>query len=133
MRKDKVTTHKGLCNSKNFAPKTEYTPFQERNYQHSKPEVHIFKTNVKFLITYTGHGAKGFFKKLNSLGLMTDRCNFLYKDLRFFPSLLYVGTFSRLFSITTSQILSADLIEQVKKGYINPVCVINSEVEIDQK
>ena len=94
--------------------------FRVANFELATNYVRLFKTNVSAALKASGYSTRSFFKHLNNSGLKTGRENFLYKELRFYPSILFVTTFARLLGVSTADILSDELPELVKSGKVKP-------------
>ena len=140
MRKNKVSPHKVVYKVNKTTGKLIYTSesnasgsyasedyttdlkaidiFRIANFELATKEVQTFKYNVKTAIRQSDCSIVNFFKRLNSLDVKICRENFLYKELKFYPSILYVTTFARCLGLQTHQLLDPSLPDKLATGEV---------------
>ena len=97
---------------------TEIDHFRIANFELATKQVCTFKQNVKAAVRYSEYSIVNFFKRINSLDVKIGRENFLYKELKFYPSILFVCTFARCLGLQTHQLLDPSLPEKLASGEI---------------
>ena len=121
MQIDKVSTQVTKQKRQYNAEKNVYTvndDFALINFAFSASDCRTIATNVKAAIMQSNTSIVSFFRQLNKLGVKTKRENFMYKELRFFPSILWVGTFARCLGLQTHQLLDPSLPDKLATGEV---------------
>ena len=121
MQIDKVSTQVTKQKRQYNAEKKVHTTddnFAIANMIYCKSALDVFRFNVKSAILSAGSSVNSFFKQLNATGLKIDRCNFISGNLRFFPSILWVGTFARCLGLQTHQLLDPSLPDKLASGEV---------------
>lgn len=121
MQVNKVTAQAPKQKRQYNAEKNVYTvndDFALINFAFSASDCKTIATNVKAAIMQSNTSIVSFFRQLNKLGVKTKRENFIYKELRFFPSILWVGTFARCLGLQTHQLLDPSLPDKLASGEI---------------
>lgn len=92
--------------------------FRVANFELATNYVRLFKTNVNTALKASGYSSRSFFRHLNNSGLKTGRENFLYKELRFYPSILFITTFARCLGISLHHLFDPSLPDKLKSGEV---------------
>ena len=92
--------------------------FRVANFELATNYVRLFKTNVSAALKASGYSTRSFFKHLNNSGLKTGRENFLYKELRFYPSILFITTFARCLGISLHHLFDPLLPDKLASGEV---------------
>jgi hypothetical protein len=92
--------------------------FRIANFELATNYVNVFKNNVCAALKHSGHSTRSFFRLLNSRGLKTNRENFLYKELKFYPTILFICTFARCLGLQTHQLLDPSLPDKLATGEV---------------
>lgn len=82
------------------------------NHSRCVDDMHLFKENVKWVCFKRGYSLTQVCRELNAHGVKVRRSTLLERDLRRYPSVLYVSTFARVLGVPTWMLLHPD-IEQV--------------------
>ena len=90
------------------------------NFEHTKPVAIQFKKNVQEAVCSCDISFRTFFKVLQSNGIRSTREAWYMDKIQRFPSLLYVGTFSRILGIEPHYLLRSDFTELLKSGEVKP-------------
>lgn len=90
------------------------------NFNHTRPVAEQFKRNVQLAVQSCNVSFRTFFKVLQANGVKMTREAWYCDRMNRFPSLLYIGTFSRLLGIETHYLLRSDFTDLLQNGEIRP-------------
>lgn len=82
------------------------------NHNRCVEDMLLFKENVRWVAWKRGYSLTQVCRELNEHGVKVRRSTLLEKDLRRYPSVLYVSTFARVLGVPTWMLLHPE-IEQV--------------------
>ena len=90
------------------------------NCEYSKPDLHLFKKNVRAVLNHVGISCAKFWKIAQSEGVVVSRQGFFRDQVLRFPSYLWLGTYSRLTGVPVYRLLDPNLPTLLDKGIVVP-------------
>lgn len=120
-QENKEPTHKVVYNV-NKARKKHIVPdsIAIQNFDFAKPDIFLFRNNVKEAVRYTGISFTKFWSYAKANGIPTCRRSFGSTQRFSFPSYLFLATFARLLGIHMKYLLDENLPELLKSGKVKP-------------
>jgi len=91
-----------------------------QNFNFARPDIFLFRTNVKEAVKYTGISFTKFWAYAKANGIPTCRRSFGSMQRFSFPSYLFLATFARLLGIQMKYLLDENLPELLKTGEVKP-------------
>ena len=90
------------------------------NFQDGRPVLERWKQNVISALTFSGISFRRFYPIVAANGIKISREVFYKKEMKRFPNLLYLFTFSRLLGIETHYLLRSDFDKLLESGEVKP-------------
>jgi len=113
------TVHK-LDKPKKKVIVSEYSDKWLANCEYSKPDLHLFKKNVRAVLDHVGISCTKFWSIAKSEGVIVSRQGFFRDQVLRFPSYLWLGTYSRLTGVPVYRLLDPNLPKLLDKGIVVP-------------
>lgn len=90
------------------------------NFQYGRPVLEQWKHNIISALTASGVSFRKFYTIVAANGIKISREVFYKKEMRRFPNMLYLFTFSRLLGIEVHYLLRSDFDKLLESGIVKP-------------